>query len=158
MTRVERLHQRAKDAVADCLVRYLQVPQVYFEAQWPSTGNRVDILAIDRAGVGDVHVIEVAAGDYDPRTVVKKLMSIPAQFRWMAVFPKGGQKAGPAGKAPSYLYPIEDMGRIGVIEVVRMADDSLGANIRFKAERFRGNYSQEVDQFAKKHRPDIEFR
>jgi hypothetical protein len=158
MTNNERLEKRARDAVAERLILHLQVPQIYFEAQWGVEGKHIDILAIDKAGAGDVHVVEIKAGILNPRTIVKRLMSIPAQFRWMAVFPKRDQKADPAGKAPSYLYPLEDMGRIGVIEVVKMPDDSLGANIRFKAERFRGNYSPEVDEFAKKHRPDIEFR
>src|ERR1035437_4013770 len=158
MTRNERLEQRAMDAVAERLILHLQVPQIYFEAQWGVEGKQIDILAIDKAGVGDVHVVEIKAGILNPRTIVKRLMSVPAQFRWMAVFPQRGQKAGPAGKAPSYLYPIEEMGRIGVIDVVKMTDDSLGANIRFKAERFRGNYTQQVDEFAKTHRPDIEFR
>ncbi len=158
MTRNERLEQRARDAVAECLIHHLQVPQIYFEAEWGVEGKQIDILAIDKAGAGDVHVVEIKAGTVNPRSVVNRLMNIPAQYRWMVVFRKPGQKADPAGKAPSYLYPIEEMGRIGVIEVVRMAGDSLGANIRFKAERFRGNYTPQVDEFVKKHRPDIEFR
>ena len=158
MTRVERLEKRARDAVAERLIRHLQVPQVYFETEWPTHGSRVDILAVDRLGSGDVHIVEVVAGAFTPRTVVKRLMSVPAQFRWLAVVRKSGEKTRIGGTAPSYLYPIEDMGRIGLIEVSKMADDSLGADIRFKAERFRGNFTREVDGFAATHRPDIEFR
>ena len=36
-----------------------------------------------------------------------------------------------AGKAPAFLYPREGMGRIGVIEVVKTAGDSLQANVLF---------------------------
>jgi hypothetical protein len=83
-------------------------------------------------------------------------MSVPAQFRWLAA-PKRAFSPWPS-KAPAFLYPRDDMGRIGIIEIVKTEDDGLGANIRFKAERFRGNLAKEADAFLAGHKPDIEFR
>jgi hypothetical protein len=159
MMRLERLEQRAKDAVADCLIRHLVLPNVYFDAAWPGAENHVDVLAIDRAGSGDVHVVEVKGGSFDPKKTLAQLMEIPAQFRWLAAVKNPRQSRWPiSGQVPSYLYPSDQTGRIGIIEVVRMSEDELGANIKFKAERFRGNLSQEVERFMSSHRPDIEFR
>ena len=83
-------------------------------------------------------------------------MRVPAQFRWLAA-PKRAFAQWPS-KAPAFLYPRGEMGRIGIIEIVKLEDDNLGASIRFRAERFRGNLSKEADAFLAAHRPDIEFR
>jgi hypothetical protein len=56
------------------------------------------------------------------------------------------------------LLPKKGMGCIGVIEVVRMAGGDLGANIRFKAERFQpGDIDALVQNFQHREKPDIEF-
>jgi hypothetical protein len=157
MTKAERLHLRSRDPVAEFLIRQLVVPTICFEARWPGAGGHpVDVLAIDRAGSGDVHVVEIKPGVLDPKSAAHQLMTVPAQYRWLAG-PKRAFALWPA-KAPSFLYPHEGMGRIGVIEIVRTPDDSLVANIRFRAERFGGNLRKEVDAFLAAHRPDIEFR
>jgi hypothetical protein len=137
------------------------VPCVYFEAPWPTPDARVDVLAVDRAGVGDVHVVEVMRSLADLRSAAKQLMGCPAQFRWLAVAKaaRGRSVIVPSsGKAPAFLYPREGMGRIGVIEVVKTPKDGLRAEVLFKAERFRGNLNAEVDKFVAEHRPDIDFR
>src|SRR5277367_627943 len=48
---------RAKNALQDFLIRKLVVPKVYLDAEW--SGTQVDVLAIDRAGVGDVHAVRM---------------------------------------------------------------------------------------------------
>src|ERR1700723_1836751 len=55
----EQEQGRAKNAVADLLSRQLIVPKVFFDAHWPSRKSRVDVLAVDRSGSGEVHVVEV---------------------------------------------------------------------------------------------------
>ncbi len=158
MKLLERLETRGKDAVARCLLRHLSVPTVYFDARWPDSVHEVDVLAIDRSGVGDVHVVEVKGPPFKLDDVVKRLMRIPAQFRWLAYVRHTSPPRYFAKAAPQSLYPSKGMGRIGVIEIIRADADDLAANIRFKAERFPGNLSKIVDRFAGNHKPDIEFR
>ncbi len=47
----------AYEAVARLFIRTLTVPQIFFEAAWPDSDTHVDVLAIDRAGSGDLHVV-----------------------------------------------------------------------------------------------------
>jgi hypothetical protein len=161
MTSVERLALRASEAVAECLVRQLMVPCVYFEAPWPTEDSHVDVLAVDRAGSGDVHVVEVKRSLKDLRSAARQVMHCPAQFRWLTVSADIWGKtviASSSGKAPSLLYPPDGMGRIGVIRVVKTPKDGLRAEVLFKAERFKGNLYAQADKFVAGHRPDIDFR
>src|SRR6266702_1807599 len=59
MNHVQRLEHRGREAVAECLIRDLMVPHIYFDVEWPDSQLHVDVLAIDRAGSGDVHVVEI---------------------------------------------------------------------------------------------------
>ena len=154
-----RLGQRAKDPVSRALIRHLVVPWIYFEAPWPSSEARVDVLAIDRAGTGDVHVVEIRQRAADALRAIAQVMRIPAQFRWVAFF------AGSITPAVTLkllnrecLYPADGPGRVGVIEVVRMQGDDLGANIKVTAERFPGSYRPQADAFVAAHEADICFR
>ena len=158
MTDTERLELRARDAVSRCLIRRLMVPNVYFEAAWPSAGHRADLLAIDRAGAGDVHVVEIKFRAEDALAATSALLQVPAQFRWVAFFKETldpRSEADLLSKRP--LYPSSGMGRIGVIEVVRMAGDDLGANVVVNAERFAGSNRSEVAKFVKTVEPDVDF-
>src|ERR1700687_1182099 len=58
----EQQEARAKNAVADFLFRQLIVPKVFFDAPWPNRSSRVDVLAVDRSGTGEIHVVEVKVG------------------------------------------------------------------------------------------------
>ncbi len=49
---------RAMNALQDYLIRKLHIPKVYIDAEW--NGLPVQVLAIDRAGVGDVHAAWMA--------------------------------------------------------------------------------------------------
>jgi len=51
---------RAKNALLSFFEQRLSVPKIYLDADWQ--GERVDVLAIDRAGVGDVSVAFVVGG------------------------------------------------------------------------------------------------
>src|SRR5438067_6229073 len=81
----DRLELRAEDPVARCLIRRLMVPRIYFEADWPAiAGGRVDVLAIDRDGVGDVHLVEIRRKAADALAAIPKLLAARAPFRWIA--------------------------------------------------------------------------
>lgn len=86
VTTQERLEQRAKDPVSRALIRHLIVPSIYFDARWPDENCKVDLLAIDRAGTGGVHVVEIKRRTADALRQITRLLRIPAQFRWIAFF------------------------------------------------------------------------
>jgi len=150
-----RDHSRALEPIARRLFTYLTVPEIYFDAGWPTERDeRVDVIAIDRAGSGDPHLVEVKVTWDDVMGAIPALMARPASYKWVAYF---GETASPATKAAladnSILFPAEGSGRVGVISIVRMAGDELGANVQIKAERFPSTYYPEVDAFVQNHRP-----
>jgi hypothetical protein len=160
--------ERCWEPVAHCLMRALMLPKVYFGRVWPPPKDtrtaRVDVVAVDRDGTGDVHVVEVkrslrvALSDG-----VKAIRDVPAQYRWVAYQGEGllppDDEAELAMLSEEPLLPETGMGRIGVIEVVRMSGGDLGANIRLKAERFQpGDIDALVQEFQRREKPDIEFK
>lgn len=155
MSTKDRDERRAYEAVERCLMRHLMVPYVYEKVEWPAKSQeRVDILAIDRAGRGEPHVVEVKYSAEDAIAAIERLMSIPSSYKWIAFFGETvSPKVSEALTAHQPLYPDEGAGRVGVIEVVRMAGDDLGANIVVKAERFSGRHFELVDEFEPAHQP-----
>lgn len=155
----DRLELRAWDPVARCLIRRLMVPRIYYEADWPGLeDHRIDVLAIDRDGTGDAHLVEIKRNARDALAFAPRLLEARAPYRWIA-FLQGTEdsesSAALASHAPLYR---EDMaGRIGVIEIVEMAGDELGANVRIAAERFRTPTYELSMAFSESHKPDIKF-
>jgi hypothetical protein len=155
----DRLELRAQDPVAQCLIRRLVVPRVFFDAEWPGkTDGRVDVLVIDRDGVGDVHLVQVRRQAADALALLPSLLRAEAPFRWIA-FLKGTQdeQAALALASHEVLYPPETAGRIGVIEIVEMAGGDLGANVRIKAERFPVAVHEMATAFSGSHKANIQF-
>ena len=58
----ERQLGRAKNAVLSFLERGLSVPKIYIDTTW--AGRHVDVLAIGRDGVGDVHAVLLFPNTY----------------------------------------------------------------------------------------------
>ncbi|MCX6844622.1 MAG: hypothetical protein NTX53_20355 [candidate division WOR-3 bacterium] len=160
--------ERCLEPVARCLMRTLLVPNVYFSRVWPPREGAdvtcVDVVAIDRAGTGDVHVVEIKMSLADALADgVHVIMGVPAHYRWVAYQGEGLRPVGMSAmlslQSEKPLLPKKGMGRIGVIEVVRMAGGDLGANIRLKAERFQpGDIDALVQEFQRREKPDIEFK
>jgi hypothetical protein len=155
----ERLEDRAKEPVARCLSRRLVVPNIYFDAPWPSAGHRVDLLAIDRGGAGDIHVVEIKRRAADAIDTIPRLLETPAHYRWIAFFTETFDELSYQRlMVADLLYPARGMGRIGAIEVVQTAGDELSARIKLTAERFAGSYYHQADEFAARYAPDLETR
>lgn len=159
---------RCFEPVGRSLMRALIVPKIYFERAWPPPEGayfaRVDVVAIDRAGTGDVHVVEIKKSLADALADgVPAIMDVSAHYRWVAYQGEGLRPVGMSAllslQSEKPLLPKKGMGRIGVIEVVRMAGGDLGANIRLKAERFQpGDIDALVQEFQRREKPDIEFK
>lgn len=154
-----RLEIRAREGVARCLIRRLLVPRVYFEAEWPEAGGeRFDVLVIDRDGVGDPHLVEIREKAADALAIASKLMSTPVPYRWLAFLQGTEDEASTlalASQAPLYQEGVA--GRIGVIEIVRMAGDTLGANVRLVAERFPTPAYELAGRFSTTHAAQMQF-
>lgn len=149
-----RFEARAKEPVARALIRKLIVPRIYFSAAWPDGDHDVDVVAINRAGAGDVHVVEVKRKlSTGTLTAVRRLMAVPAHYRWIAF----ERSARGGSRLPQLPEPKTGAGRIGLIEIVTMADGSLGANVVREAERFHDDLVDPASDFVKRTRPDIKY-
>jgi len=148
---------RAKNAVAEFLFRQLIVPKVFVDAHWPNEHRWVDVLAVDRSGAGEVHVVEVKVGAQAltaAGAVVADLMQIPAHFKYLAIFENNDYLPD-----ESSLYALDGMGRIGVIQVKEDDAGDLAAELRVRPERFRFDASFKlVDKFTSSHPAHIEIR
>lgn len=156
----DRFETRAKNPVAECLIRRLIVPRIYFDANWPGLPERdVDLLAIDRDGVGDAHIVMIRRRAADALTEVSLLLQAQAPFRWVAFEQNAEDEASRlALVSQEILYPPANIpGRVGVIEMVNMAGGDHGANVRISAERFAQPMYEVATEFSGSHRANIEF-
>ena len=156
--RPEQQEARAKNAVADFLLRQLIVPKVFFDAPWPNRNSRVDVLAVDRSGSGDVHVVEVKVGTSvlkDIGAVVAELDRIPAHFKYLALFDSNNCRLD-----DRMLYAPDGMGRVGVIQVREDSTGNLSAEFCVRPERFRLDSSvfKKIDRFTASRNPNLEIR
>lgn len=156
MSKTEQLEQRAKAAVGELLARYLVVPQIFFAARWPSRSKRVDVLAIDRAGAGDVHVVEIKRGRVAAKSAIPHLLDIPGNYLWLAIIAEISERTYRI--SPEQLLRRNDMGKIGIIRVEHTPNDRLSATVAEPAERFSGSLYDRADKFRITYKPDIEFR
>lgn len=153
----EQQQGRAKNAIADLLSEQLVVPKVFFDAHWPSRRSRVDVLAVDRSGSGEVHAAEVRRGrDLKPTEVIERLMQVPAHFKYLALFdnPKNSRPHS------DMLYSQDGIGRIGIIEVTEDPTGNLDARISVQPERFKLDSSvyKMVDRFTASYPANLEVR
>jgi len=176
MTEVQELQQlgRARNAVQEFLVHKLLFPKVYLDADW--NGNKVDVLAIDRTGVGDVHAVHIVPvepnGQPDWQYLITRaarlvydqielLCTVPTQFRYVALigFSSGLERFYPNAELTRSLLAKDGVGRIGILHVDLTEDDPT-VRVILKAERFRS--SKEIvelaDRYVAEHTANWEFR
>ncbi len=154
-----QFEQRAREPVAQCLIRRLIVPRIYFGAAWPKDfGEVFDVIAIDRDGQGDAHIVQVRDRASEALEEVSALMGASAPFRWIA-FRKGTEDDASALALISRerLCPQRTAGRVGVIEVVEMTGGDLGANVIVTPERFPGAFYDLSTAFSGSHQADIQY-
>ena len=177
---------RAVNAVAEALRKKLLVPNIYLETH--SHPLAVDVLAVDRAGSGDLHAVQVKLeNDFrmergkkpaDPKAlnelneawwvhfrktigeIRRRLMSLPAHYRYLAI--EKGSWDSVMGEIGD-LYSPDGIGRIGIISITDQGEDPPSAEIVIAPERFRvdGAKLSKIEKNLinnKKVRPDIEVR
>lgn len=155
----DHVELRAKEPVARCLLRRLVVPRIYFDAPWPNDDSTpYDVLAIDRDGNGDAHVVQIRRLAADALAQAPSLLTVGAPFRWIA-FLHGteDEKAALTLVSKEPLYPKGSAGRVGVIEILEMTGGDLGANVLVSAERFPGSFYDLSTAFSGSHKADIQY-
>lgn len=113
------------------------------------------MVAVDRAGAGEIHIVEVKKGIQDWSLPIAQLMKIPSHYKYLALI-------GNANYRPTerILYAPDGMGRVGVIEIREDNRGCLHAQLTLRPERFRPDPSiyQRIDRFTAANPADIEVR
>jgi len=172
---------RAVNVVAEVLRKKLLVPNIYLEPRSPSLA--VDVLAVDRAGAGDLHAVRIkleaeivrkhASAALDSRrwmrldakmmmkTMNQQLMRMAAHYRYLAIPGDiwDALKEGPEVSS----YSSDGIGRIGIISITDQGEGPPSAEIVITPERFRVDAAKltKVEKNLinnKRVRPDIEVR
>lgn len=173
MTEVQERQQRgrAMNAVQEFLVHRLLFPKVYLGAEF--NGKKVDVLAIDREGTGDVHAVYIVYQGADVEnaleTVVANAVTPPTparilpHFLYAAVVNDGpsASKYVPSEQIIQRSFAEDGVGRMGILYVDLCEDDpKFQVRPLLKAERFRS--SKEIvelaDRFVAEHTPNWELR
>ncbi len=167
---------RAINAVAELLRAKLSVPNIYLEP--PKRLISADILAVDRAGAGDLHAVEIELWAKVPEfsliakkiltqsvesrlpTIHRQIMSMPAHFRYIAI-PNEIHHIVLKELSKLGFFSDDGIGKIGIITIHENGDALPLANIVIPAERFRVDSAKLKlieTKLLDKSRPDIEVR
>lgn len=176
---------RAVNAVAEVLRKRLTVPNIYLEPRGDSIS--VDVLAVDRAGSGDLHAVQIKLQDdfrripsSKPATVRevkqrnadwqahfrkrvreihRQIMALPAHFRYLAILENSLDMV--TGELGPVLYSADGIGRIGIIAITDRGEEAPVAEVVITPERFRVDAVKLRNiekKLLEKVRPDIEVR
>ncbi|MGH9600105.1 MAG: hypothetical protein ACRD27_09585 [Terracidiphilus sp.] len=163
---------RAMNALQDYLIRKLLIPKIYLDTEW--NGIPVQVLAIDRAGVGDVHLVwtEFLEPGVDIRAAsvlsdswlpsgVEEIKSLPSHYRYIAIV-SGDPNMRQFSLRDEIIrksFAEDGVGRVGILHVDLSEDDPL-VRVILKAERFRS--SKEIvelaDRYVLEHTANWEIR
>ena len=155
---------RAKNALQDFLVHKLLFPKVYLDTEF--NGKKVDVLAIDREGTGDVHAVYIVYQGADVENALETIIAnirtpppparIIPHFVYAAVVNNGpgASKYVPSDQIIQESFAEDGVGRMGILYVDLAEDDpKLQVRVVLKAERFRS--SKEIvelaDRFVAEH-------
>jgi hypothetical protein len=167
----ERQLGRAKNAVLSFLEQRLSIPKIYIDADWD--GHHVDVLAINRDGVGDVHAVLLFTREYFSDgglntlgqaeavvTLIDRFASIPAQYKYIAALDPSQQNA-PFRLSDVVIektFAPDGIGRIGFLKIEVPADGDPQTKVEIKPERFRAAVAKLADEYVQKHEADWEIR
>ena len=160
---------RAKNAVQEYLTHKLLFPKVYLDAEF--NGKKVDVLAIDREGTGDVHAVYIVYQGTDVENALETVAAnvgippaiIVPHFIYATVVNNGlgASKYVPSERILKKSFAEDGVGRMGILYVDLTEDDpKLQVRVVLKAERFRS--SKEIvelaDRFVAEHTANWDVR
>jgi hypothetical protein len=171
--KTDELHQmgRAKNAVLAHFENHLSIPKIYLDADWD--GHPVDVLAINRDGVGDVYVVllfsyrYLESGNPDEfhefdteKKLLETLTLIPAQFKYIGIVDGKGRRSGwnVGDNIRENTFAPDGVGRVGflLIDLPQNAEPQVLTVI--KPERFRAKIAKLADEYVQRHEADWEIR
>ena len=165
---VRTRHGRAVNAVAELLRSSLSVPNVYLEPH-NLGASKIDVLAVDRAGAGDLHGVEIkipgpSVPPLGPRTQrlqmlrdLAQLQAYPTHYKYLAL-PKTDSLVRLLPELR--LFSPDGIGRTGILLLSEQTDGLPLVEIAIKPERYRVSPPdmEKIDRFLARNRPDIEVR
>ena len=169
----ERLMGRAKNAVLSFLENRLIVPKIYLDADWG--GQRVDVLAIERDGVGDVHAVLLFNHQYfrisdtdkphelemEEKLLVRFEM-VSAQFKYAGVVESESEKKHTnfqlASSVSEKTFSPDGLGRTGFLKIDVPTNGEPQVKMEIKPERFRAKIAKLADEYVQQHEADWEIR
>jgi hypothetical protein len=164
---------RTKNAILAFLERRISIPKIYIDAIWD--GHQVDVLAIDRDGVGDVHAVLIFSRNYfsdgllnivhegqSIASLMGRFEAIPAQYKYIAVADLDpGRYRAPFGVADTLLersFSPDGLGRVGFLTIAAQTEGEPKVTMEIKPERFRAKIAKLADEYVQQHEPDWEIR
>ena len=114
------------------LRRTLSVPNIYLEP--PANLIAADVLAVDRAGAGDLHAVEIKLFENRPllgpqgrlleiiSTAYRRSINLPAHFRYLAI-PKSSLDILHGNLTRLERYADDGIGRLGIIAITENGAD-----------------------------------
>lgn len=149
---------RAVNAIADYLRSHLRVPNVYLA---PSGMSRVDVLAADAAGSGDIHAVSVEMltnpiGTKTFSLYIETIKKLPAHYKYLAI-PEGITNVE---HDPRLLFSADGIGRFGIFQISESVNLSLRVELIVKPERFRMQSDDlaRVERYLNNTKPDMSVR
>jgi hypothetical protein len=164
---------RAVNAVAELLMRKLLVPKIFLEPRhleipvkrslvW-DLDRLLNVLAIDKAGSGDIHAVKVILGKTRESNDEIKLGlctknfrdAYPVHFKYIAVDSEAVDFV-----SKLQLFAENGIGRVGIIEILENPGVAPEARIVIQPERFRvaPEWVEKFDKFQQKTPADMEIR
>jgi hypothetical protein len=165
---------RAKNMVLTFLESKLPVPKIYIDADWD--GEKIDVLAIDRDGVGDVHAVLLFQRPYlsDGRldlvtqhavleALIARFSDIRANYKYIAaaeVLNNTDWKAifRVPNSLTERLFSPDGIGRVGILHVDASEEADPPVFYVLPAERFRAKVGKLADEYIEHHTADWELR
>jgi hypothetical protein len=162
---------RAKNATLAFLERRISVPKICIDALWD--GQHIDVLAIDRDGVGDVHAVllftrtylsdgrlDLAEEERAVRVLIDRFQSIAANFKYIAAVDTDGNRVIAMFRigTDEGLFSPDGIGRIGLLHIIATSEDEPEVQLRLKPERFRAKIAKLADEYIQQHEADWEIR
>lgn len=164
---------RAKNATLAFFEHKLYIPKIYLDADW--NGHRLDVLAIDRDGSGEIHAVLLFAYRYFPsgglddgyeweaeRELLDRFSNIEANFKYIGVVDTGGfQKVSRFNLVDSISdksFSNDGVGRVGFLKIDVLDAEEPHVQMEIKPERFRAKIAKLADEFVQGHEADWEIR
>jgi hypothetical protein len=166
----KRVQGRVVNVVAALLRKQLQIPNIYLNPKIPGV-PAVDILAVDRGGSGDLHVVEIKPtvelhSRAQLRALVQTFKPYPFHFKYLALPEFTISKSGLDFAEYPELFDEAGIGRIGILSFkssifdASSFDSADAAKEILRPERFlvRGEKLVTIEKWLAKAKPDMEVR